>query len=230
MSSSISCRRFKTSDCRTCRVMPVSYVPQNFEIGMQVKVDSPTYDPTQVIAQVWQNLSAAFAFGQLAPGQSVAASQAIEIAQNVPGVIAVAVTAFSLSGAASGVANILCPAGPIPPDISGSNPPSERRSFCSIQRRKATWWFGHEDLPMSAAQSPIYSLLPAVFRTRDAAVGGPLQALFQVLEAQYALVHANVWQLYDDQFIETCAPWVIPYIGQLIGFSTLYTAALTSPG
>jgi hypothetical protein len=106
------------------RVMAVSYVPQNFEIGMQVKVDSPTYDPNQVIAQVWQNLSAAFAFGQLVPGQSVAASQVIEIAQNVPGVIAVALTAFQLSGAASGVADILCAAGPIPPNISGSNPPT----------------------------------------------------------------------------------------------------------
>jgi hypothetical protein len=82
---------------------------------------------------------------------------------------------------------------------------------------------------MSAPQSPIYSLLPAVFRTRDAAVGAPLQALFEVLEAQYALVQDNVQQLYDDQFIETCAPWVIPYIGQLIGYSTVYTAALTSP-
>jgi hypothetical protein len=82
---------------------------------------------------------------------------------------------------------------------------------------------------MSAFPSPIYSLLPAVFRTRDAGIGGPLQALFQVLEAQYALVQDNVWQLYDDEFIETCAPWVIPYLGQLIGYSTVYTAALTSP-
>jgi hypothetical protein len=106
------------------RVLPVSYVPKNFEIGMQVKVDSPTYDPSQVIAQVWQNLSAAFAFGQLAPGQSVAASKVIEIAQDVAGVLAVALTAFNLSGDATGVANLLCAAGPIPPDISGSNPPT----------------------------------------------------------------------------------------------------------
>ncbi len=106
------------------QVLPVSYVPQNFEIGMQVRVDSPTYDPNQVIAQVWRSLSAAFAFGQLAPGQTVAASQVIEIAQQVPGVVAVALTAFNLSGAASSIANILCAAGPIPPDIAGSNPPT----------------------------------------------------------------------------------------------------------
>lgn len=82
---------------------------------------------------------------------------------------------------------------------------------------------------MSASPSPIYSLLPAVFRTRDAALGGPLQALFSVLETQYGIVKDNVWELYNDQFIETCAPWVIPYIGQLIGYNTVYTAALASP-
>jgi hypothetical protein len=82
---------------------------------------------------------------------------------------------------------------------------------------------------MSTTPSPIYSLLPAVFRNRDAAQGGPLQALFAVLESQYGLVQDNLAQLYDDQFIETCAPWVIPYIGQLIGYNTVYTAALTSP-
>jgi hypothetical protein len=82
---------------------------------------------------------------------------------------------------------------------------------------------------MSTTPSPIYSLLPAVFRNRDAAQGGPLQALFAVLESQYGIVLDNVQQLYDDQFIETCAPWVIPYIGQLIGYDTVYTAALTSP-
>ncbi|HKF48718.1 MAG TPA: hypothetical protein VKB38_15275 [Terracidiphilus sp.] len=82
---------------------------------------------------------------------------------------------------------------------------------------------------MSTTPSPIYSLLPAVFRTRDAVLGGPLQALFEVLEAQYGIVRDNVQQLYDDQFIETCAPWVIPYLGQLIGYDTVYTAALASP-
>lgn len=82
---------------------------------------------------------------------------------------------------------------------------------------------------MSTTSSPIYSLLPAIFRTRDAAQGGQLQALFAVLESQYCLVKDNVQQLYDDQFIETCAPWVIPYIGQLIGFNPVYTAALASP-
>jgi len=82
---------------------------------------------------------------------------------------------------------------------------------------------------MSTNASPIFSLLPAVYRTRDAALGNPLQELFAVLESQYGIVKDNLAQLYDDQFIETCAPWVIPYIGELIGYNGVYTAALTSP-
>ena len=106
-------------------VLPVSYVPQNFEIGMQVLVNAPTYDPTVVIPQVWQALTAAFAFGQLAPGQSVSASQIIQIAQQIPGVIAVNLTALNLSGAAGAQpANILCASGPNPGNASGTPPPT----------------------------------------------------------------------------------------------------------
>ncbi len=106
-------------------VLPVSYVPQNFEIGMQVLVNAPTYDPTVVIPQVWQALTAAFAFGQLAPGQSVAASQIIQLAQQIPGVTAVNLTALNLSGAGGGPpANLLCANGPVPGNASGSIPPT----------------------------------------------------------------------------------------------------------
>jgi predicted phage baseplate assembly protein len=104
-------------------VLPVPYVPQNFEIGMQVMVNSPTYDPTIVVPQVWQSLVAAFAFGQLTPGQSVAASQVIQIAENIPGVMAVNLTAFNLSGASgTPVASLLCASGPIPASSSNPNP------------------------------------------------------------------------------------------------------------
>jgi len=102
------------------RVLPVSYSPQNFELAMQVKVDAPTYPQDQVIAQVWSNLVAAFAFGQLAPGQGVAASQVVAIAGNTPGVIAVNLTAFDLSGAGGGLQDRLCASGPAPASASGA--------------------------------------------------------------------------------------------------------------
>jgi len=75
---------------------------------------------------------------------------------------------------------------------------------------------------MSLNADQLYALLPAVYRTRDADAGGPLQAFCAVLAQQLAVVEDNIDQLYDDQFIETCAPWVIPYIGDLIGYNSLY--------
>jgi hypothetical protein len=101
-------------------VLPVSYTPRNFEIGMQVLVDAPTYDPTIVIPQIWKALVAAFAFGQLAPGQGVAASSILQIAQQIPGVIAVNLTALNKSGVDGPPANLLCAGGPVPATTSGT--------------------------------------------------------------------------------------------------------------
>lgn len=50
---------------------------------------------------------------------------------------------------------------------------------------------------------------------------GPLQSLLMVIQEQLRVVAEDLDQLYDDQFIETCAPWVIPYIGDLIGYRTV---------
>ena len=50
---------------------------------------------------------------------------------------------------------------------------------------------------------------------------GPLQSLLMVIQEQLAIVANDIDQLYDDQFIETCAPWVIPYIGDLIGYQSI---------
>ena len=84
---------------------------------------------------------------------------------------------------------------------------------------------------MSLNADQLYALLPAVYRTRDADAGGPLQAFCAVLAQQLAVVEDNVEQLYDDQFIETCAPWVIPYIGDLIGYKPVHgvATAVASP-
>src|SRR5271156_3245492 len=60
---------------------------------------------------------------------------------------------------------------------------------------------------------------------------GPLQSLLMLIEEQFAVMAEDVEQLYDDQFIETCAPWVIPYIGDLIGYQVVnnVAAAVASP-
>jgi hypothetical protein len=56
---------------------------------------------------------------------------------------------------------------------------------------------------------------------------GPLQSLLLLIGEQMAAVANDLDQLYDDQFIETCAPWVIPYIGDLIGYQSIHGKAAT---
>ena len=77
----------------------------------------------------------------------------------------------------------------------------------------------------------LYALLPAVYRIRDEQQGHPLRDLVGLLAQEFEALEENVEQLYDDQFIETCAEWVAPYIGDLIGYRPLYgvAAAIASP-
>jgi len=75
---------------------------------------------------------------------------------------------------------------------------------------------------MTIDAATLWKLLPAVHRTRDEERGGALEALVAVLAEQLAVIDENIEQLYDDQFIETCAPWVVPYIGDLIGYRPLH--------
>lgn len=63
----------------------------------------------------------------------------------------------------------------------------------------------------------LYSLLPAIHRTRDVAQGQPLRAFLGVVEAEYRAVHGNLGELYDAWFVETCAEWMLPYLGDRVG-------------
>jgi hypothetical protein len=67
----------------------------------------------------------------------------------------------------------------------------------------------------------LYRLLPAVYRDRDAEQGSVLRELIDLLAGQVNVLAESLEQTYDDQFVETCAAWVAPYIGDLIGYRTL---------
>jgi hypothetical protein len=105
---------FQTYGLPYVPVQIVSYTPVLFEIALQVLVNTPLYEASIVVPQVRQSLAAAFDFGQLSPGQGVAASQIIAVAQQVPGVIAVNLTALNRSGDASAMTNFLGASGPQP--------------------------------------------------------------------------------------------------------------------
>jgi hypothetical protein len=71
----------------------------------------------------------------------------------------------------------------------------------------------------------LYNLLSAVYRLRDSANGEPLRALFSLIQQQHDAVEQDITGLYENWFIETCAEWVVPYIGDLLGVRPLYAAS-----
>jgi hypothetical protein len=76
---------------------------------------------------------------------------------------------------------------------------------------------------MSFDEQRLYELLPAIYRIRDDVEKNALKELLSVVAEQVGILEEDLAQLYDDQFIETCADWVVPYIGDLIGYRTLHS-------
>jgi hypothetical protein len=67
----------------------------------------------------------------------------------------------------------------------------------------------------------LWSLMPEIYRTTDtdtddAVVHGPLRELCNRIGAQMAVVRRSIDRLWDDQSIESCDDWVVPYIGDLL--------------
>jgi hypothetical protein len=73
---------------------------------------------------------------------------------------------------------------------------------------------------MASTDGPdrLYDLLPAIHRIRDAEQGYTLRALLRLIGREADILQQDLWQLYDGWFIETCPEWLVPYIGDLIGY------------
>ncbi|MEO8809411.1 MAG: hypothetical protein ABI386_04105 [Rhodanobacter sp.] len=78
---------------------------------------------------------------------------------------------------------------------------------------------------VSAQPDRLYDLLPVVYRMRDADQGYPLRDFLRVLASQANVLEQDIARLYDNWFIETCDDWVVPYIGDLLGYTLLPEAA-----
>jgi len=75
---------------------------------------------------------------------------------------------------------------------------------------------------MANGISDLYALLPAIYRERDAQQNFQLQALMSLLSKQGSVLDAHLQQFYENLFIETCADWVVPYIGDLVSNNMLF--------
>ena len=68
-------------------------------------------------------------------------------------------------------------------------------------------------------QAKLWQLLPALYRNQDATTSGapgPLQELINRIGPQVATLRRSIDRLWENQSIETCDDWVIPYIGDLL--------------
>jgi hypothetical protein len=74
----------------------------------------------------------------------------------------------------------------------------------------------------------LYQLLPVFHRMRDTEIGEPLRQLLAVVSEQVNAVEEDIARLYDNWFIETCEDWVVPYIGDLIGYTPVHDAGAPS--
>lgn len=64
----------------------------------------------------------------------------------------------------------------------------------------------------------LYQLLPVIHRMRDADQQYALRGLLQVIAEQVNVVEDDIAQLYENFFIGTADDWVVPYLGDLIGY------------
>ncbi len=88
----------------------------------------------------------------------------------------------------------------------------------------------------------LWRMLPGIYRASDGATTaltpvlstgaasarpGPLQELLARIATQAALLRRSIDRLWENQSIETCDDWVIPYIGQLL--ATRMASCLDAP-
>jgi len=83
---------------------------------------------------------------------------------------------------------------------------------------------------MSAAipTDRLYELLPVYYRQKDSEQGHPLRDLLRAIGEQVQLVEDDIARLYENWFIETADDWLVPYLGDLVGYEIVHSAG--SPG
>jgi hypothetical protein len=73
----------------------------------------------------------------------------------------------------------------------------------------------------TASEERLYNLLPELYRRRDLASGETLRAILAVLESQFKTLEGDITAGYNNWFAETCDAWVLPYLAELVGMTSL---------
>ena len=78
---------------------------------------------------------------------------------------------------------------------------------------------------IKARRDQLFNLLPSIYQVMDQTVSspgdrGPLEELLAVVTEQVNLLEDDLARWYDNLFIETCEDWVVPYLGDLVGYES----------
>jgi len=82
----------------------------------------------------------------------------------------------------------------------------------------------------NAERDRLYDLLPAFIRECDQQSGMGLRGLLDIVDTQADVIEEDIKQLQEDAFIETCEPWVVAYIGDLVGTTPLFDESRVKDG
>lgn len=82
----------------------------------------------------------------------------------------------------------------------------------------------------NAERDRLYDLLPAFIRERDQQSGEGLRALLDIVDTQADVIEEDIRQLHENAFVETCEPWAVAYIGDLVGTSPLFDESRVKDG
>jgi len=82
----------------------------------------------------------------------------------------------------------------------------------------------------NAERDRLYDLLPAFIRERDRQSGEALRGLLDIIDMQADVIEEDIGQLQENAFIETCEPWAVAYIGDLVGTSPLFDESRVKDG
>jgi hypothetical protein len=82
-----------------------------------------------------------------------------------------------------------------------------------------------KDETLVSRREQLYRLLPKLYQVLDAEdcaaeQRGPLRELLSIIGEQINLLEDDLARWYDNWFIETCEEWLVPYLGDLVGYES----------
>ena len=196
-----------------------TYQPVFFNLSAKVLIDA-RYRWEDVEAAARSALRTTYSFEGRSFAQPVSVSDVITTIQRVPGVVFVDLDSLHRfdQPATLPINNLLRRR----PDHVGRRRTRTVEARATVARQPA----GSRSRPGACGgrgmtDRSLIDLLPAVYRVRDRAQGGALEALLDIIGEEARRVEVDVDAMYDDWFIETCREWVVPYIGDLLGVRSL---------